>query len=157
MSTIWSMIVNRKDKLLQSFWTEWRAKIVTTSPGPGDPNPIVIPMLDNSTGQLDPSLIPGGGGGGGNFVQAEVDFGFASANEGDIARTTVTGQTWVTGSSIIVCDPAALATADHDPDDAVIEGLVAYAENIVPGTGFDIIVIAPQNSWGRYLVNASGQ
>src|SRR5208337_1799929 len=60
MSTVWSVILNRKDKLLQAFWTEWRAMVVTVSSGPPDAG--AIPMLDAS-GQIDSSMIPGGGGG----------------------------------------------------------------------------------------------
>src|SRR5271157_196347 len=60
MSTVWSVILNRKDKLLQQFWTEWRALVVSVSSGAADAG--AIPMLDAS-GQIDPSMIPGGGGG----------------------------------------------------------------------------------------------
>ncbi len=95
--------------------------------------------------------------GSGNFLQVLVDFGFDAGNEGDIARTTVTGQVWVTGMSVILCNPFGGATADHSPDDAIVEGLVAYAENLVPGVGFDVVAYAPQNSWGKYLINVTGQ
>lgn len=95
--------------------------------------------------------------GSGNFLQVEVDFGFSTGNEGDIARTTVTGQVWVTSGSVVLCNPFGGATADHSPDDAIIEGLVAYAENLVPGTGFDVVAYAPNGSWGRYLINVTGQ
>lgn len=95
--------------------------------------------------------------GSGNFLQVEVDFGFDSGNEGDIARTTVTGQSWVTADSVILCNPFAGMTVDHSPDDAIVEGLVAYAENLVAGVGFDVVVYAPQNSWGKYLVNVTGR
>lgn len=93
----------------------------------------------------------------GNFLQVMVDFGFSAGLEGDIARTTVTGQPWVTSSSVILCNPFAGTTPDHSPDDTIVEGLVAYAENLVPGVGFDVVAYAPQNSWGRYLVNVTGQ
>lgn len=95
--------------------------------------------------------------GSGNFLQVEVDFGFSAGNEGDIARFTVTGQSWVTVSSVILCNPFGGATPDHSPDDAIVEGLVAYAENIVAGVGFDVVAYAPQNTWGRYLINVTGQ
>jgi hypothetical protein len=94
---------------------------------------------------------------GGNYLQVLVDFGFDAGNEGDIARTTVTGQSWVTSMSVILCNPFGGATVDHSPDDAIVEGLVAYAENLVPGVGFDVVAYAPQNSWGKYLVNVTGQ
>ncbi len=101
--------------------------------------------------------VPTSGSGGGNYLQVEVDFGFSAGNEGDIARVTVTGQSWVTAGSVILCNPFGGATADHSPDDAIVEGLVAYAENVVAGVGFDVVVYAPQNSWGKYLVNVTGK
>lgn len=101
----------------------------------------------------------GGGGGGGNFVQALVDFGFASGNEGDSATVTVTGQTWVTSSSVIVCSAAEKTTADHDPDDVWAERIVAYASNLVVGTGFDIVATSANEggrTWGKYYINCTG-
>lgn len=98
-----------------------------------------------------------GGGGSANVVQAEVNFGFPSGLEGDTATVTSVAAPWVTGTSIIVCTPQAVATPDHDPEDYAAEGLVSYAENIVAGVGFDIIAYAPQGTWGRYYVSATGK
>jgi hypothetical protein len=266
MKTIWSVVVNRKDKPGQRFWTEWLLAAVSVGGTPAQAGDIVLLGPD---GKIDPSLLPpipsgllievngtptpvqnianfiagpnititadafggitisgsgtvstafsnitsgtnttadmivGSGAmltftgtgvvnanqlvgvsitntptganetlvstssttaqwqpapsGTGNFLQVEVDFGFSAGNEGDIARTTVTGQTWVTAGSIILCNPFAGMTPDHSPDDTIVEGLVAYAENIVPGVGFDVVSYAPQNSWGRYLINVTGQ
>jgi hypothetical protein len=153
MSVLWSIIANRKDGL-SKVWKEWRSKLVDVSTGASDAG--AIPML-GPDGKIDPSMISGGSGGSGNFLQVEVDFGFLVSNEGDIARTTVMGQSWVTSGSVILCNPAALATPDHGADDAIVEGLVAYAENLVPGTGFDVVSYAPDNTWGRYFINVTGQ
>jgi hypothetical protein len=97
------------------------------------------------------------GGGGSVLIQVEVDFGFASGNEGDIARTTVTGETWVSPTSVIVCNPFAGPTPDHSGDEVIAEGLVAYAENLVTGVGFDVVAYAPSGTWGRYFINVIGQ
>jgi len=75
------------------------------------------------------------------FLQAEVDFGFASGNEDGTASVTVAAS-WVTATSRILCSPAAVATADHDPDDIMVEGIMAYAANIIAGVGFDILAFA---------------
>ena len=88
-------------------------------------------------------------------VQAQVDFGYPNGLEGDTISVAVAA-TWVTANMKIVCTVAMEATADHDIEDAMVEGLVAYAANIVAGVGFDIYVVAPQNTWGKYLVNAIG-
>jgi hypothetical protein len=90
-----------------------------------------------------------------NLAQAQVDFGYDAGGEGDTATVTVTAG-WVTAQSIIVCTAAGESTADHGPEDAAAEGIVAYATNLMPGLSFDIIAYAPQDTWGKYLINAEG-
>lgn len=116
-----------------------------------------IPVLTiDAYGRITSATTAAAAGGGGvNKVQATVDFGFATGNEGDIASVTVTA-TWVTATSIIVCTPAGVTTADHDPEDYVIEGIAAYPINIVAGTGFDIVAGARSNTFGNYVINAVG-
>ena|SRR5271168_1076180 len=105
-------------------------------------------------GLIDPSLLPSPVPG--NFVQALLDFGFSAGGQGDTATVTVAA-TWVTSLSIIICGFPAQASPDHDPDDAALEDLTASAGNIVPGVSFDIFAYAPNGTWGRYYVNATGQ
>lgn len=119
----------------------------------GAPDEGKIAALD-STGKFDSSFIPVSGGSA-NKVTAQVDFGFASGNEGDIAKVTVAAS-WASATSGIICAPLATATADHDPDDYAIEGITSYVTNIVDGVGFDIIVAAPHGTWGRYNMQAIG-
>ena len=88
-------------------------------------------------------------------LQTTVDFGFATGLEGDTASVTVPA-TWVTASSIIVCSPASISTSDHDPDDVVVEGIVAYSASLVPGSSFDIVAYAPNGTWGQYYINCIG-
>jgi len=86
-----------------------------------------------------------------------VDFG---PTDSDLAQTTVTGQTWVTANSIIVCGPAAIQSPDHSPEEYALEGIVAYATNLVPGVGFDVIAKACGDSgttYGKYYINATGR
>lgn len=93
-------------------------------------------------------------GGGTRTIQSTVDFGFPSGLEGDIATVTVL-TTFATTASIISCVPFAGTTADHDPDDPVVEAITAYATNIIDGVSFDLVANAPQNTWGRYLINST--
>lgn len=86
-------------------------------------------------------------------VQATVDFGYAAGGEGDTATVTVAAA-WVDAGAIIICAPAMETTADHDPDDALIESILPRATNIVPGVSFDIEAYAQNGSWGRYVINA---
>lgn len=88
---------------------------------------------------------------------AQVDFGFPTGNEGDTATATVTAQAWLTGTEKIT---AALfgdsTTADHDPDDAAIEGITCTVQNVIAGSGFDIVAYAPGGTWGRYTAHWVG-
>ena len=97
--------------------------------------------------------IPGGSGG--NNGSATVDFGFATALEGDIATVTVSAA-WVTTASTILVTPTAVTTAEHSGEDVIIEGITAYIANIVDNTSFDIIARAPNGSFGRYVINYTG-
>src|SRR5271156_3037743 len=124
------------------------AEVIATETGPASE----VIVSTTSAGTIDPSLLPVISTSG-HFVQATVDFG----TDGSTATTTVTGQTWVTSGSVILCNPFGGTTSDHGPEDALVEGLVAYASNLVPGVGFDVQVYAPQNTFGQYLVNATGQ
>jgi hypothetical protein len=111
----------------------------------GDKGDVVV-SGSGGTWTLDSTVRP-------NTIQSEIDFG---PEETDIASITVTGQPWVTVTSKIVANVAAESTADHDPEDAIIEGLIAYVSNLVPGVGFDLMARAPNSTWGRYKINAIG-
>jgi hypothetical protein len=50
-----------------------------------------------------------------------------------------------------------LTTADHTPEDAILEGVRFEIDNIVAGTGFDIIGHAPEGTYGKYSVKCLGQ
>lgn len=94
-----------------------------------------------------------------NKVQALVDFGFDSGLEGDLATTVVTGQAWVTSTSVITCSPAGIATPDHDPDDAWAERIQGSVRALVPGVGFTVVATAANENgttWGKYLIDCVG-
>lgn len=83
----------------------------------------------------------GGGGGSANVVEVDVDFG-TGANS---VSTVVTGQTWVTSTSKILCGPTLVATSSRaeGEEDAVIEGLVPAIHSRIAGTGFTLVVAVP--------------
>lgn len=121
----------------------------------------LIPADKMGTGTADGSkvlkgdrtwgIIPSAG----HTVTTEVNFGVGNYGpEYDSVTVTITGQTWVTSSSIVQAWVAMEATADHDPEDIWLENLTAYVGNIIAGQGFDITVRAPCNTWGRYKVYA---
>ena len=81
---------------------------------------------------------PSGGSGSANVVEVDVDFGAGV----DSVSVVVTGQTWVTGTSKILCAPTMLATSTRaeGEEDAVIEGLVGAIHSRVAATGFTLYV-----------------
>lgn len=83
---------------------------------------------------------------------AEIDFGVA---DNDFGVVTVLAA-WVSSGSVITATPKAVSTDDHDPDDYAAESLVVYITNIIPGVSFDIVMRAPNLSFGKYLVNWVG-
>jgi hypothetical protein len=87
-----------------------------------------------------------------NSLQTTVDFGNQLGGESCQSTTTVSAP-WVTLNSIIICSVAAIATPDHDAEDCVLEGITAYATNIIPGVSFDVIANSPNNTWGQYTIN----
>ena len=103
---------------------------------------------DHATAWEDPS-------GGINSVQATVDFG--SGNPEQTEAIVTVAAPWVTPTTKIFCTvDATQSTADHDPDDVVAERMIAHAQNIVDGVGFDIKVSASFGTFGQYKVNAIG-
>jgi len=94
-----------------------------------------------------------GGSGGGNFLEVSVNLG---ADGGLVYRTTVTGQTWVTGTSQILCSPFA-TTADGQTIETIeASGVQAVASNRVVGTGFDLAVYTPHGATGIYRFHCTG-
>jgi len=72
--------------------------------------------------------------------------------EATYATKTVTGQSWVAANSFITCKVLGLTSADHTPEDAILEGVQFEINNIVAGTGFDIVGHAPEGTYGKYTV-----
>jgi hypothetical protein len=70
---------------------------------------------------------------------------------------TLTGITWANASSFITCKVMGLTSADHTAEDAIIEGVQFEINNIVGGTGFDIIGHAPEETYGKYTIECLGQ
>jgi hypothetical protein len=90
--------------------------------------------------------------GGGWTTSVTVDFGSVEQ-----ATTTVTvTDPRVSAAGSLMCLPAAVATADHDPDDYALEGIQAYVTNIIDGVSFDLTVSCRAATWGRYVISILG-
>ena len=77
--------------------------------------------------------------------------------EGTYVSKTLTGITWVTGSMFLTCKVLGLTSADHTPEDAILEGVNFEINNILGGTGFDIIGSVPEGTYGKYTIKCLGQ
>lgn len=111
----------------------------------------------NVLGVVTCTVTGGGGPGGANVVEAEVDFGASPGR--DTASVVVTGQSWVTATSVIVCSATMFATSDRadGAEDAVIEGIVAAVHTRIVSTGFTIVA-SPRvgRAVGSYKVHCTG-
>lgn len=82
-----------------------------------------------------------------NRGETVVDFGAFSARKSDTS-ISVTGQTGITGTSIVNAWISAKATGDHSIDEHCLEPIQVFAGNIQAGVGFTIYAIS------RNLFNA---
>lgn len=79
---------------------------------------------------------------------------FGSTGEENTASVTVSAS-WVTTASKLVCTVSGFSP-DHDAEDPALEAITAYTGNIVNGVSFDVILMAPLGTWGRYTVSVVG-
>lgn len=93
---------------------------------------------------------------GANSVEALIDFGASGDTN---ASVTLTGQTWVTATSKIVCGISSAATGDRaeGAEDAVIEEIVVSWHSRVVGTGFTVTAAAANGrAIGKFYVHCIG-
>jgi hypothetical protein len=101
------------------------------------------------------TVISTGISGGGNFGSTTISFG--SGVSSATARTTVTGQTWVTASSKILANPFCDGQNGNTMENCWISNMNCYVANLVVGTGFDVVCFAPFNASGTFTINYTGQ
>lgn len=75
---------------------------------------------------------------------------------GFVYTVTVTGQSWVTASSRILCSPFGSTTDSLTPETIAASGVQAIASNRVVGTGFDLSVYSPHGATGTYRFHCTG-
>jgi hypothetical protein len=105
----------------------------------------------DADGRLTAASNGSGGGGGGEKVTASVNFG---ASFTDKASIVVTGQTWVTSSSVIV--PSVLTPSGVDPDEMYLLDIKPVISDIVVGTGFTVNLYSQPEAKGSYSVMCVG-
>lgn len=97
---------------------------------------------------IAPAVTPSGSG---NAVNVVCDFG---ASFTDKAQTVVTGEAWVTGTSVLNAE--VLTNSGTDPDEMYLLGIRAVVSDIVPGDGFTITLYSEAEARGTYTVMVSG-
>lgn len=85
------------------------------------------------------TISASGGGGGGNGVTVTVAFGGGA----DTITTTVTGQTWVDASTSSITATLTDGPSGRSVEEGMLEELTWGVNNLVDGTGFDLIVHSP--------------
>jgi len=92
-------------------------------------------------------------GGGVTFAATSLAL---NHTEETFVTKTITGQSWVTADSFITCKVLGLTSNDHEPEDAILEGVRFEINNIVAGVGFDVIGHAPEGTYGKYNIECLG-
>jgi hypothetical protein len=141
---------------IQSFYDAtngWSARLIVKPPFAGN--------VSAETIYLEPIGSVEITGYSGAVVVQDTWTAIASSNiyhqEETYVVKTVTGQSWVAADSYITCKVLGLTTSDHTPEDAILEGVQFEINNIVAGTGFDIIGHAPEGTYGKYTVKCIEQ
>ena len=135
----------------------WSAKLLLKPPFTDISNPLITTTAESiyadgiATLHFTPSSI-------GN---EDYWSSFASTNvyhqDATYVTKTVTGQAWVAADSYIECKVLGITSADHTPEDAILEGVKFEINNIVAGTGFDIMGYASEGTYGKYTIKCLGQ
>jgi hypothetical protein len=94
-----------------------------------------------------------GGAGGANTVEVSVNLGTTWKS---VATATVTGQAWVTSSSIIVCSPFATTADGQTIENYIAADLGINAATRVVGTGFDIWIRNNYGAVGTFRFHCTG-
>ena len=141
---------------IQSFYDStngWSARLIVKSPFAGNVSAETIYLAGVS------SVSISGYSGGALIDDTWVSIASSKIyhQEETYVTKTVTGQSWVAADSYITCKVLGLTTSDHTPEDAILEGVQFEINNIVAGTGFDIIGHAPEGTYGKYTVKCIEQ
>ena len=93
-----------------------------------------------------------GGSGGANTVEQSI----AMTGGAGVYSQVVTGQAWVTGTSVIVCGPLGTTADGLTVEQVAVAGLTVTVDTRVAGTGFTIHVKNPFGSKGTHRIHCTG-
>lgn len=89
-----------------------------------------------------------------NFI--EVSVSLTGVDGPGFYSTTVTGQTWVTASSKIICTPWGTTADGLTPETVAMAHISGVVTNLVAGTGFDLYVSNDFGLYGTVRFNCTG-
>lgn len=105
------------------------------------------------SGATGTMTISGGAPGSSNFAEVSISLG----ETGDqFYSTTVTGQAWVTTTSIIVCSPFATSDDGQTVETYAAAMFTVQAATRVNGVGFDLWVSSPNGATGTFRFHCTG-
>lgn len=137
------------DTAIVANGTTWQAKAL-----PSCSNGTTSKLLyDTATNTFSCGTDQGGGGGSANVVEVSIDFGTALSS---LQTVTVTGQTWVTSTSVILCSPFATDADGQTVENYFVTNFSPVASNRVVGTGFDLTVLNPTSAAGIFRFHCTG-
>jgi hypothetical protein len=128
----------------------WAARLLLTLAS--DSNS-VQGYVDQTINQFFTNIVLGGGSTNDRWVPSSVG---VAHTESTYAVKTVTGQSWVKANSFIDCKIVGLTSSDHTVEDGVLDGVQFDIDNIVVGTGFDIVGYATEGTYGKYSIRCLG-
>ena len=147
-------------KSIKSFYDAnngWSAKLLLKPPFTDISNPLITTTAESiyADGFSSIYFTPA------STLNADYWTSFASTTlyhqEETYVTKTLTGITWVSESMFLSCKVLGLTSSDHTAEDAILEGVNFEINNIVGGTGFDIIGHAPEGTYGKYTIKCLGQ
>jgi hypothetical protein len=86
-----------------------------------------------------------------NSGSVNIDFGKDGVlSENDLVIVTVPAL-WVLSTTKLICS-VENDGVDHTGEDVYLENIIATVYNIVPNVSFDIIAVAHNLTWGKYII-----
>lgn len=116
---------------------------------------VTLTVADDAGSEEVDVTINSAGGGPGSANVAEVSLSLGTAM-GLYYSTTVTGQAWVTGTSVIVCSMFGTTADGQTPETIAVAGLIPTVSDRVVGTGFNLNVMNPNGATGTIRAHCTG-
>jgi hypothetical protein len=95
----------------------------------------------------------GGGSGSANVVEVSLSLG---TGMGLYYSTTVTGQAWVTATSVIACSMFGTTADGQTPETIAVAGMIPTVSDLSNGVGFNLNLYSPNGATGTVRAHCTG-